>query len=320
MPLSAYQVAEAFRHACRIELDAPKPGNVHRFRDGHGMTVADFLRSAEAAAPHLAAPVPGVGRRILEAVRATRAAVGQNTNLGILLLAGPLAEAALFHRPHPSPETALEAVLRRLTRADAAAVFAAIRLAAPGGLGRVPEADVHGPPPADLGAAMRLAASYDRIAWNWSHGFADIFGRGRARLRDLTARGWCESWCAAGVFLDFLARLPDSHIARKSGPTIAARVRRRAAPLARRLLAARDPAVHLPALLAFDRALKEEGLNPGTSADLTVAVLFAARLFPAPQRRNRCEGARSPCKDEGARCESFLREGSHGQDRSHARR
>jgi triphosphoribosyl-dephospho-CoA synthase len=31
-------------------------------------------------------------------------------------------------------------------------------------------------------------------------------------------------------------------------------------------------------LLAFDRSLKARGLNPGTSADLTVATLFAASL------------------------------------------
>ncbi len=31
-------------------------------------------------------------------------------------------------------------------------------------------------------------------------------------------------------------------------------------------------------LLAFDRALKERSLNPGTSADLTVATLFADSL------------------------------------------
>jgi triphosphoribosyl-dephospho-CoA synthase len=31
-------------------------------------------------------------------------------------------------------------------------------------------------------------------------------------------------------------------------------------------------------LMAFDRSLKARGLNPGTSADLTVATLFAASL------------------------------------------
>jgi triphosphoribosyl-dephospho-CoA synthase len=34
----------------------------------------------------------------------------------------------------------------------------------------------------------------------------------------------------------------------------------------------------VPELLAFDASLKARGLNPGTSADLTVATLFAAAL------------------------------------------
>jgi triphosphoribosyl-dephospho-CoA synthase len=33
--------------------------------------------------------------------------------------------------------------------------------------------------------------------------------------------------------------------------------------------------------MAFDRALKERGLNPGTSADLTVATVFAAAIEAA---------------------------------------
>ena len=37
-------------------------------------------------------------------------------------------------------------------------------------------------------------------------------------------------------------------------------------------------------LAAFDQALKERGLNPGTSADLTVATLFAAALMPSTAR------------------------------------
>ncbi|MGB0055239.1 MAG: triphosphoribosyl-dephospho-CoA synthase, partial [Methyloceanibacter sp.] len=33
-----------------------------------------------------------------------------------------------------------------------------------------------------------------------------------------------------------------------------------------------------PELMEFDRSLKLRGLNPGTSADLTVATLFSASL------------------------------------------
>ena len=50
------EIAAAFIAACRDEIEAPKPGNVHVFADGHGMTVEDFLRSAEAAAPGLVRP------------------------------------------------------------------------------------------------------------------------------------------------------------------------------------------------------------------------------------------------------------------------
>src|SRR6185437_11776257 len=104
---------------------------------GHGMTIAEFAASAHASAAALCTCGRSVGQRILDAVSATRAVVGCNTNLGIVLLAAPLIAAAetavaggLRH--------ALSATLAALTVADAAAAYEAIRLARPAGLGRVP--------------------------------------------------------------------------------------------------------------------------------------------------------------------------------------
>jgi triphosphoribosyl-dephospho-CoA synthase len=91
---TAAQIAAAFEAACRDELAAPKPGNVHLFADGHRMTADEFIRSAAAAAGPLAQPGARVGARILGAIEATAAAVGTNTNLGIVLLCAPLAAAA----------------------------------------------------------------------------------------------------------------------------------------------------------------------------------------------------------------------------------
>ena len=88
------RVAAAYIEACLAELDAPKPGNVHRFAPGHRMEVADFVRSAEASAAPIAARGARVGIRVRAAVEATLTAVGQNTNLGIILLCAPLAAAA----------------------------------------------------------------------------------------------------------------------------------------------------------------------------------------------------------------------------------
>ena len=81
-PLQPDAIARVFHESCLAELDALKPGNVHRFGAGHGMSVADFERSAVAAAHPLTQAGVGVGTRIRLAVEATAAAVGQNTNLG----------------------------------------------------------------------------------------------------------------------------------------------------------------------------------------------------------------------------------------------
>ena len=93
--LTAAQVAQAFRDACLAELDALKPGNVHRFGDDPRMSVTDFETSARVAAAPLAQAGAAVGERIRASVAATMAAVGHNTNLGIVLLSAPLASAAL---------------------------------------------------------------------------------------------------------------------------------------------------------------------------------------------------------------------------------
>ena len=136
------EIAEAFIAACRDEIEAPKPGNVHVFADGHGMTAHDFLRSAEAAAPALSNSALPVGARILAAVEATFAAVGMNTNLGIVLLCAPLAAAA--QRGGDLHERVKQTVAG-LTRLDAEAVFKAILRAAPAGLGTAFRHDVRGP-------------------------------------------------------------------------------------------------------------------------------------------------------------------------------
>ena len=76
----------------------------------------------------------------------------------------------------------------------------------------------------------------------------------------------------------FLSDGQDSHIARKFGSDQAEWVREKAIRLASRLEDAPDPNALQNDLLLFDKRLKAAGLNPGTSADLTVATLLAKRL------------------------------------------
>jgi len=275
MTAHAARIAAAFVAACRDELDAPKPGNVHVFADGHRMTAAEFERSAQAAAGPLTATGAGVGLRILRAVKATRAAVGTNTNLGIILLCAPLAAAA-EHQP-ADLRGALTELLENLDVADAELAFRAIALASPAGLGQVEHHDVRAPATVTLAAAMAAAAGRDRIAHQFSTGFADIFDRGMAR-RDAAAARWADPrWATLAVYLGFLGDFPDSHIVRKYDAAVAEDVRR-TAQLFELRLRHEEPEGLLADLLAWDRSLKQRALNPGTSADLTVATLFVHRL------------------------------------------
>ena len=270
------EIAARFRAACLAELDALKPGNVHRHAAGHGMTVADFVLSAEVSAPHIVDPGLGVGARVLAAVEATRAACGQNTNLGILLLSAPLAAAA---QAEGGLKEALDRLLAGLGRGDAVAVYAAIRLAAPGGLGRSERHDVAHEPEVTLLEAMRAAAGRDRIAAQYATGFRDVLELGVPRLLAGRAAGWSEDRAVTAAYLAFLAAFPDTHVVRRHGAAVADDVVRRARTMERELEARGDGAETRAVLAQQDRELKAQEINPGTSADLTVASHFAASLL-----------------------------------------
>lgn len=263
--------------ACCEELRAAKPGNVHAYAGGHGMGVQDFQISAEVSAPFLCERGTPLGQRIRNAVAATREAVGQNTNLGIILLCAPLALA------HERGST-VEVVIGESDLADAQAVFDAIQIARPGGLGTVHEHDVHGPARVKLADAMRAAASRDMIARQWTNGFADVLGPGLCTYRT-TRNTWPNTaWPATAAYLFYLSNALDSHVQRKWGIDAAVALQQPARIFYDRLIAAVDPFVVLPDLLSWDAQLKADGINPGTSADLTVATGFADRLRLLPMQ------------------------------------
>src|SRR5262249_49072651 len=157
---------------------------------------------------------------------------------------------------------------------DAREAYQAIRITNPGGLGEAPKHDVAAEPTVTLLEAMRAAEIRDRIAWNYTHDFTDIFDLGLKWLKHARGRWQDPSWAAARVYLGFLAHVPDTLIERKYGERVAARVRVEARPIESGLIQSVSPDAMTAPLVAFDAALKERGLNPGTSADLTVATLF----------------------------------------------
>jgi len=274
----AARARECFLRACELDVTVRKPGNVSVASPGHRMNAEQFIASAQVAAGPLCETGAPVGERIERAVAATQAAVGCNTNLGIVLLIAPLAAAA--QRPGAmgsaaALHSALEGVLGTLDLADARAAFRAIALANPAGLGHAAQADVRSEPQIGLREAMALAAQRDLIARQYANGFADVFDA----LRRDVASGFVLAQAAAAdvqrVYLGWLSRHPDSHIVRKHGEAVAHTVM-----TAAQAWAAHPAPGHAPDFAEWDESLKAAGVNPGTSADLTVATLWLAGMVP----------------------------------------
>lgn len=275
----------AFVCACTLDVAVRKPGNVSLRSAGHRMQAAMFIDSAAAAAGPLFTPGAGVGERIEAAVEASWSVAHCNTNLGILLLCAPIA-VALERHPHAGSPAALRAalgeVLAGLDLADARHAFRAIARANPGGLGDAPAEDVRAAPSIDLRAAMALAAGRDRIARQYRDGYADVFD---VALPALGAGFACPQGGACGspdgattaavqrLYIALLGSFADSHIVRKHGEAVAQTVM--ASAQAWRGVDGMDAA---PAFAAWDEWLKEHRINPGTTADLTVATLMIAGL------------------------------------------
>lgn len=257
--------------ACIWEATAAKPGNVYRGADFEDLTFADFLASAALIGPIIErTPCSGVGATVRAAVTSTRTAVGTNTNLGMLLLIVPLAAVPT----DLSLADGVEEVLSRLTVHDAEQVYAAIRHAQPGGLGSVEEADVHATdsPRITLRQAMALAAERDLIARQYATGFVEVFQTAERIADHLQTLPLGQSIILA--YLELLAQRPDSLVARKCGPELAAKVSAGAAAVldSRR----HGPESFAAALADFDFWLRADGhrRNPGTSADIIAAALF----------------------------------------------
>jgi triphosphoribosyl-dephospho-CoA synthase len=267
-------IALAATLACILETSAEKVGNVTPTRRFADARFEDFVASARALGPAMAeAGRAGVGRAALNAVSATRRKVGTNTNLGMALLFAPIAAAWATGGRDPL-RRGVAAVLRRLTRTDAALVYRAIRLARPGGLGRVSRGDVSRHPTLSLKAAMALAASRDSIAAEYAHDFRLTFEIAGPALERALDGGLDLLGAIAQAHLDVLARVPDTLIARKAGKAAAATVSARA----RAVLRAGGLSTRAGRAAAgrLDRDLRRDGnrLNPGTSADLIAAALF----------------------------------------------
>ena len=260
------------------DINAPKPGNVGRHGAGHGMECADFIKSAQAVTPILCDRHLGIGRKILSSIEATRAEVRCNTNLGMVLLIAPIIQVFQEHGLQADFRRTVKSTLKSLGRREAQDIFAAIRLANPGGLGKTDRYDVNSPLEIDIYSAMEAARDRDLVALQYANGYREVVDLGVKCLQNQFDRWNSVEWAVVACYLMYMASFPDSHIRRKHGIETAGQVRKRTKPVLERFMSYDNPEDAREVLMNFDRELKASELNPGTCADLTVASLLLFRL------------------------------------------
>ena len=277
--------------AITLEASARKAGNVHPEAHFSDMRFEHFLRSAIAIAPCFDRRGKlTTGRLVYQAIEATQQAVGVNTNLGTILLMAPIATALRNVAPNESTKNASPTLARlrhwteqgidKLTASDSRWIYAAIRLAAPGGLGRADKLDVNeSAAPPRLLEAMQVVKDIDWVAKIYCSRFHALFDQVVPALSQ-EIRHYSDIAPAIRIFqIRWLAQHGDSLVLRKLGERENSVLMDKAQRLLdtleqddRRISERFEKQWN-----SLDRWLRSDGhrRNPGTTADLIAAALFA---------------------------------------------
>lgn len=291
-------IAKCAQLACALEAACPKPGNVNRFHDFKDTRLEHFLASAVAIGSTAKEAAErgcrikkqgldysnlGLGELILQAVKESqRWHRGRNTNLGIAMLliplsagyglalgAGRLKESTVRHE--------VDRALQASTVRDAVNFYSTIKIAMPGGLGRVNNLDVM-----DEGSIEKIRREglnlYDILKLSKEDSIPlELVGKmpitfeiGSPEIMRVYEKTQNLTLATLGGYMRILAVVPDSLIARKKGLRVAKEISSKAWEVLKAGLTMAD-------LRDFDRKIRKEdnSLNPGSTADLTTSSLMA---------------------------------------------
>ena len=268
----------AYLFSCKKDIELIKPGNVNLLSSHKDTKAQDYLDSAILSSKELFNQNYSLGKRILESVNVTRSQVNVNTNLGIILLCAPVIQSYIDFNNLDLRE-GIKKTLSTTSIKDTHDLCAAINISSPGGLGDSDMYDTASYPNASIKQIMDYSQEYDRISYQYSHNFSDIFDFIIPKLEFLNQRYESLDISLSLLFIEILAKIPDSHISRKFGDKIAKKTSNNAHDLLKILDREHDPDYLAKALNNLDYEYKKKGINPGTTADLLVASLMIYKIF-----------------------------------------
>jgi triphosphoribosyl-dephospho-CoA synthase len=276
----AMSVGDRVQIAIETECSSVKAGNVHPHASFHDLTHEHFMVAAKAIGRAIDEHVEdSVGQIVLQSVMAMMESAGTNTSLGTILLMAPLAVAASRLGNDECGfthvlQSRVRDVLAALRPDDSAAIYEAIRIAKPGGLGDSKSMDVRDSAPASILDAMRTAAEWDDIALQYVSDFELVFSIAeRMKSRHISAdHGKFDA--IRCLQMELLSERVDSLIVRKNGLDFAREVQKRAGEVI--AVGVFGSYEYERAWDGFDLFLRDASHrgNPGTIADLIAASLF----------------------------------------------
>ena len=264
------------KFVCNKEMDSLKPGNVHKYSKGHGMSTKDFFKSSLIISKCLTKNNLNLGQKILSSVNEIQNKIKKNTNLGIILMLSPIVTVVQKEGIITKKKLLIKikSLIKKQNVKNSIPIFKAISLISPGGLGISKKYDVNEMPKTKLYKAMEFSRKRDLIARQYCNGFEDIYNTGIPAYKKFYNKCGKVNWALTGVYLTFLKKFNDSHIVRNKGREIATNVRKEAQKYYFFLKRNKNLNKIKKKLLFFDKKLKSKGINPGTIADLTVATLL----------------------------------------------
>ena len=291
-------IAKIAQIASVLEVSGhPKPGNVHRTQDFDDMIFEDFLISGIVIGDCMKKAAERgkkykddytlhkirLGEIIKEAVLETDKWIGNNTNLGIIIMLAPLSAAAGMSSDISELRENVERIMKSTTSKDAINLYDAINAADAGGMGEQEELDV-----ADAEARGRIikedismfkvfemSAKWDLLSLELTSGMPVTFETGYPIFKKIKSSHGINK-ATVQTFLTILAQNPDTLISRKYGLDTARIVSADADSILQNggILNAQGELL----IRQFDSQLLKNKFNPGTTADITAASIMVALL------------------------------------------
>ena len=276
--LTPKNIQSAYLFSCHKDIELIKPGNVNIISPHKDTNARDYIESSVLSSKILFQEKLTLGERILESVKITRKKIKTNTNLGIILLCAPIIHAIIKFKDLELRD-GIKMTLSSSTPKDTLDICSAINISSPGGLGKRDVYDTNSLPDVSVKEIMDYSAKYDRISYQYSNNYIDIFDFIIPRLIFLIKKHGSLDISLSLMFIEILAKIPDSHITRKLGDKISKKTSNHANDLLKILDKESSHEYLTNQLSKLDYEYKKKGINPGTTADLLLASLLIYKIF-----------------------------------------